>query len=394
LAAWLPVVAATRQGFPHERSEDAQHGGEDRWIELVDGIQYSRAFSKGACRYDVPLDTYIEVCADWYARQAKEHEVAGIHSASFAYNGLASVLAGRQLGLPVVYEVRGLQYITTRSLRQEWGGSEAELLDQRLEWAAALEADLVFTLNTPMREELARLGVPHEKITIVPNGVDTSRFRPRKRDTEVSASLRLDGKFVFGYIGSFLDYEGLGDLVDAVAMVREGGAPREFAVIVVGSGPEEDRLRRKVARLGLEGIITLVGQVSHARIEKYLSVCDVTVYPRRKLEVCELVTPTKPFEAMAMGVCPLMSDVAALAEIAGGGARGRLFRAGDAESLAAALEGLLASPEDVAAKGQAARQWVESERSWEAVGREVVAKYQELGMVGWNEAVSASRLST
>jgi glycosyltransferase involved in cell wall biosynthesis len=106
------------------------------------------------------------------------------------------------------------------------------------------------------------------------------------------------------------------------------------------------------------------------------------------------VTPTKPFEAMAMGVCPLMSDVAALAEIAGGGARGRLFRAGDAESLAAALEGLLASPEDVAVKGQAARQWVESERSWEAVGREVVAKYQELGMVGWNEAVSASRLST
>lgn len=390
LAAWLPVVAATRPGFPYERSEEAQRAGDARWIELVDGIQYSRVFSDGACRYDVPLDAYIDICADWYAQQAAEHEVAGIHSASFAYNGLASVIAGRRLGLPVVYEVRGLQYITTRSMRPEWRGSEAELLDQRLEWAAGLESDHVFTLNGPMRDELMRLGVPHEKITIVPNGVDTSRFYPRRRDARVSGSLGLDGKFVFGYVGSLLDYEGLDDLVDAVAMLRDGGASSEFAVMVVGSGPEEDRLRRKVASLGLEDIMTIVGQVAHTRIEDYLSVCDVTVYPRRRLEVCELVTPTKPFEAMAMGVCPLMSDVAALAEIAGNGARGRLFPAEDSEGLAAAMEGLIASPEDVAAKGHAARQWVESERSWEAVAREVVAKYQELGMVRWNESVSAS----
>ncbi len=51
-------------------------------------------------------------------------------------------------------------------------------------------------------------GIPAEKIAVVPNCVDTSRFRPGERDKELEDRLRFKGKKVIGYVGSVVDYEG------------------------------------------------------------------------------------------------------------------------------------------------------------------------------------------
>ncbi|MGH3386975.1 MAG: glycosyltransferase, partial [Nocardioidaceae bacterium] len=79
-----------------------------------------------------------------------------------------------------------------------------------------------------------------------------------------------------------------------------------------------------------------------------------------------LVTPLKPFEAMAAGLPVVVSDLEALLEIIGGGERGRAFRAGDAESLAETLVELYEDPGLRSELAERGRTWVVAERQWSA----------------------------
>ncbi|MBP6632699.1 MAG: glycosyltransferase, partial [Kofleriaceae bacterium] len=95
--------------------------------------------------------------------------------------------------------------------------------------------------------------------------------------------------------------------------------------------------------------------------------------------VCELVSPLKPFEAMALG-CPVVaSDVAALADLVVDGVTGRLFRKGDIGALTAVLTELIADPAQRTRLGQAAAAWVRRDRSWDALAVDVDAVWRRLG---------------
>ena len=80
------------------------------------------------------------------------------------------------------------------------------------------------------------------------------------------------------------------------------------------------------------------------------------------------VTPLKPFEAMAAKKSVIVSDVPALAEIAGYGERGLVVPSGDVEALAEAISAVIEDPSATLSRVEAAAAWTESERSWSAVG--------------------------
>lgn len=114
----------------------------------------------------------------------------------------------------------------------------------------------------------------------------------------------------------------------------------------------------------------------HAEVLDYYTLCDVFVVPRIDERAARLVTPLKPLEAMALGVPLLVSDLPALREIIGGGARGSTFRAGDVTSLADELEQLHREPERARQLAVEARRWVETERRWEVNGARYQAVYR------------------
>src|SRR5699024_3286173 len=101
-----------------------------------------------------PLDYYVKAYADGIIRTARSVRPSIIHGASNYVNGLASVLAARQLGIPSIYEVRGLWEVTRASRDPEWGASiEYEFMVQ-METEAALAADKVLTITGALRDEL------------------------------------------------------------------------------------------------------------------------------------------------------------------------------------------------------------------------------------------------
>lgn len=194
------------------------------------------------------------------------------------------------------------------------------------------------------------------------------RLRPRRRCFVVTPGVELDagapqppadlrrelgippGRVVVGMVGRLQPWKGQDRLLRALAQLR--GEGRDLHVLLVGGdaydlSPEYAAgLRRLISELGLEGRVTLTGQVEDAR--PYLSAMDVAVN----------ASDPEPFgivliEAMAAAVPVVAVARGGPLEIVEPGVTGALAESGEPAALAAAIEPLLADPERRAAMGAA-----------------------------------------
>jgi glycosyltransferase involved in cell wall biosynthesis len=148
--------------------------------------------------------------------------------------------------------------------------------------------------------------------------------------------------------------------------------------LIVGSGAEHENLLALARDLGLGNIVNFTGRVPHSEVEKYYSLIDIAPFPRLPLPVCEMVSPLKPFEAMAMEKACIVSSCAALIEIVQDGITGRVFEKGSHESLATVLKELLDNPAAAKEFGKSGRDWVLENRTWSKNAKIVQEVYERL----------------
>jgi glycogen synthase len=226
------------------------------------------------------------------------------------------------------------------------------------------KADRVAVICEGLRGDLIARGFDAATIFVSPNGVDMEMFgSPPPRDETLAMQLGLTGKDVIGYIGSFYDYEGLGDLI--AAMGHLNGAARDAHLLLVGGGPMEKALRAQAAASPVAERIHFVGRVPHDQVERYYSLVDVLAYPRKKMRLTDLVTPLKPLEAMAQGRLVAASDVGGHRELIEDGVTGTLFPADDPAGAASAIDALFADKAFWPQRRAQARAFVEAERNWQ-----------------------------
>ncbi len=355
------ISGVTRLGYPQDRKK---HRGVP-WLSSsrVDDIAYFRLRKDGCAYGQIPLYDYLYEYADALFDLCVRERPEVLYAPSNYMNGVAANAVGRALGIKTVYEVRGLWEITRISRQPAWESGEYFEMMRQMEAQAAIEADQVTCITIALKDEMVRRGVPADKITIVPNGVDTDRFLPRARDEALARELGLAGKRVIGYIGSVVDYEGLDDLMRAVALLKQRSTP-DFGVLIVGDGAVLDDVKAVASELGLDDTVVFTGRVPHEEVERYYSVIDIAPFPRKSLPVTEMVSPLKPFEAMAMEKVVVASSVAALEEIVTDGVNGYLFAKGNIDALADVLETVL----DPAAAGELRpREWVVENRDWKKI---------------------------
>lgn len=372
---WQPQ-AVTRLGFPYDRWPAASTTTvADQ--DSVEGITYHRLLEPGERAYPTsPMSSYIERFTHRIMEQARAQRAGLIHASSFQNNGLAGLAAARRLGVPFVYEMRGLEDLMKVSRNPDFAGTGAYEYMTTLENHIVAHADLTFVITEALREEMIRRGGPSDRIEVLPNGVHTSDFEPRDRDEALLDELGLRDTAIIGYAGGLVDYEGLELLVEAAAVLKQ--QRQDFAVVIVGDGHIEARLHRLVERLAVADVVRFTGRVAHSEVARYLSIFDITPFPRLPLPVCELISPIKPFEAMSMGKAVVSSSVAALTEIVEDEVRGLVFDKGDSADLARVLGRYLDSAELRASMGAAARQWVLAHRDWSDVVEVVDAAYHRL----------------
>lgn len=373
------VVGITRPGYPFNVKPELEPDDVPPMQEH-DGIVYRRlpmARRENASLRDSVLDA-AGIIEEFVADLQPEFVMA----ASNYQTGLPALIAARRLGIPFIYEVRGFWEVTRRSREPEFTATAAYALHVLLETAVANGAEHVFTLTKAMGAEMVDRGVT-KPITLLPNSCDPVRFRPRGRDDGLADQLGIGpGVPVIGYVGTFVQYEGLEHLAEACARLVERGT--EFRLLLVGNenasgsgeGPITTEIRRIAAESALGDRLILTGRVPYEDVERYYSLIDIAAFPRKPQPVTEMVSPMKPLEAMAMEKAVVVSNVRALAEMVQDGETGLIFEKGDLDSLAGAL-GRLIDDEGLRRRmGKASRAWIKRERNWAATARRAIAEIE------------------
>jgi glycosyltransferase involved in cell wall biosynthesis/SAM-dependent methyltransferase len=368
----LDVHVVTEAGFPWNTGvEDAE------LCDVLDDVRYHRLPDWDA-RSRPALDERLCRFLHLASELVEELRPAVLHPHSTYVNALVALELGRRFGIPVVYEVRG--FPEERPLTPQHSRSRVDVgaTPRRLEQRCWQRADHVTTLAEVMARHIAASGVAADKVTVVPNAIDPDELQPAAPDRELAAEIGLPQDVpVVGYISTFARYDGIEYLIRAVGRLRDRG--RHVHCLLVGDGSEREALEAEVDALGLRDRVTFTGFVAHDQINRYYSLLDVFVVPRNNERVSNLVTPLKPYEAMATGRALVMSRTEALSEMAVEDETARFFVPEDPDSLADVLEPLFGDPADRAALGARARAWVTEHRTWERNVERYQAIYDRLG---------------
>ena len=371
--AGYEILVLSRPGFPTDTKPELAEANIST-EDVIDGIRYIRTLSPS--RTGTRMVHYVADAADALEVRFRELKPSVVIAASNHVTGLPALIAAKRLGITFIYEIRGLWEITRISRDIEFRDTPAYAVQSLLEATVAQRADHVFTLTNPMKEEMVERDVAADKIELLPNSCDPERFEPRGPDRQIAEKLAIPaGVPVIGYIGTFVGYEGLEDLTAACVLLKQRGVA--FRLLLVGnentSGTERGSITEDIVRIAEAGQITdwliMPGRVPHDQVESYYSLIDIAPFPRKPLPVCEMVSPMKPLEALAMEKAVLVSSVRALTEMIADRQTGRVFEKGSIESLADTLQEMIADPAERAALGKRGRAWVIAERTWKQMGQ-------------------------
>lgn len=327
--------------------------------EIVDGFTFLRAGHGG----QPGLLKQMMLTAKRLEEAIERFSPDIIHAHSPLLTALPALRVARRHRLPVVYEMRASWEDASVDHGTTAEGSFRYRLSKAAETVVLRKAHHVTTICEGLRKEILSRAVLDEKVTVIPNAVDIDRFsfHAGPRD-DAKQKLGLASKPTLGFIGSFYSYEGLDDLLLAVAELSHRKV--DVQVVLVGGGPSDELLRGMATKLGLEDRVQFVGRVGHDEVHLFYKATDLLVYARKQTRLTEMVTPLKPLEAMAQGNLVLASDVGGHRELIRDGETGFLFRAGDVQDLASAVENVLAADAQWERIRNNGLEFVKTERNW------------------------------
>lgn len=229
----------------------------------------------------------------------------------------------------------------------------------------AKNSDRVIAPTNYIRKYASDLAIADEKIIVIPNGVDTKCFDPRKYAVEHSKSrLNLSNKKICLYCGRLDSWAGtniVSQLCDAFNTRKS-----DVSFVIVGSGSKE-------RDLFVENAVVL-GEVPFEKVPEILVIADVVLIPFPDNEVSRAASPLKLFEGMAMGKAIVASEVDGIKEVIYNQENGVLVNANDITEWIKAVTNLLSDSSMAKRIGENARQTVKEKYDWELLAK----KYEKI----------------
>jgi D-inositol-3-phosphate glycosyltransferase len=291
--------------------------------------------------------------------------------AHFWMSAWAAARAVRRFNLPLVVTFHVLGSVK----RRYQGPADTSPLNRiRVEVAVAGAADRIVATATEEVRELALLGVPSSKVSVVPCGVDLEHFTPSPTRSVSPSVPKRSCRYRLLSVGRLVPRKGYEIIIEALTWL-----PETELLIAGGAGssdatpePEHDRLAAVAEHLGVADRVRLVGQIARADMPALLRSADLVVCSPW-YEPFGIV----PLEAMACGVPVVASAVGGMLDTVVDGVTGTLVMPRDPVALAEVVGPLLEAPSRRAEFAQAGLDRVRSCYSWDRVAADTAAVYQQ-----------------
>jgi glycosyltransferase involved in cell wall biosynthesis len=318
---------------------------------------------------DIPKDSllpWMDEFGDYLARRWSVDPPDIVH-AHFWMSGLAALAGARGIGVPVFQTFHALGVVKRR-----YQGANDTSPVERIHHEIRIGREATGVIATCSDEvfELIRLGVPRQRIGVVPCGVDVERFTPKGPRAPRGPRPRLL------WLGRLVERKGVDTIIKALPRIPEaelviaGGPPRSDLPL----DPEASRLMELARTLRAAGRVTWLGRVAHDRVPALIRSADVVVCTPW-YEPFGIV----PLEAMACGVPVVVSAVGGMTDTVVHGATGIHVPPRRPDVLALAVRSLLADPLRREAYGIAGVDRARSRYSWDRVAEETLALYEPAG---------------
>jgi glycosyltransferase involved in cell wall biosynthesis len=316
------VVVAPGQGDPASGHAGSM-GGEVSWVQRL--------------RAALPKAVYelMELAYSWVAyrrllKAAREFRPDVIYE---RYNLflLAGLMLKRRLGLPLLLEVNA----PLAQERQQHGGGLG--LPRLARWAEAKVwrgADRVLPVTDVLAGHVRAVGVPDERLVVIPNGINEAHFAGAPVQQEAKRRLGWDNALILGFTGFVRDWHGM-DLV--IRWLASAQAPQEARLLLVGDGPARADLERLAHELGLQERVRFTGVIDRHAVPEHVAAFDIALQPA----VVAYASPLKLFEYLALGKAVVAPNTPNLAEVLVDGQNALLFDPKAPRALEAALAQLV-----------------------------------------------------
>lgn len=270
----------------------------------------------------------------------------------------------------------------------EWGRNHGNLygkLQQAIhfrEWQLTYEAWRVICCSSYMADEVKQVfATPADKVDVIPNGIDPHKFAAVRLDEEARRCFRArfarpEERLLY-FVGRLVREKGLDVLLDAMPRVLE--RLPEVKLVVAGTGPALEGLRRKAASLPFADKVFFTGFISDLDRDCLYLVADAAIFPSL-YEPFGIVA----LEAMAAGTPVIVSDAGGFSEVVRHNETGIRVHAGDPESLAWGILHTLLHPQWSRARAANALRDVHERFSWGRIADQTMGVYRRV----WNEYVA------
>lgn len=284
--------------------------------------------------------------------------------------GVSGWIAAKWWNVPLIFNVADLWPDSVRDLGVMGDGALVNFA-YRLEKWIYRHSTVVTAVTEGIRNSLLKTkAVPSDKVLFMPNGVDTTLFRPSPPDEDLKQKLGLSGKKIILYAGN----HGYAGAVESVLYAAENLRHETLIhFLLVGEGPEKQKLKELAVRLGLTNI-TFHDQVPLADMPAYVSLADLAVVTLRKSQVMAGARPAKTFVMMAGGKPIVLAAEGEAARLIQSSGAGVVVPPEDHESIANAIRTLIRHPSIAAEMGVAGRNFVLTNFQWSALVRNWIAQ--------------------
>src|SRR5712691_3569712 len=303
--------------------------------EVVDGVRISRVESSSVSKTDFLLWIYsMNSLMIERGKELLRGEMFDLVHAHDWMVGRAALELNKSSGIPLVTTVHATEIGRRAGLYNDYQRTIHEIEQLLIQYSE----QVICCSQYMLRHIKVNFGVPPNRISIVPNAVDISRFSSETNDgRELGQKLGLGARTterVVLYVGRLVEEKGLHTLIGAFEMLNQDNVGA--TLIIAGEGPIKEDLAAEVRKRGLEEVIHIVGFVDEATL--------IALY--RSSNIFVLPSVYEPFgivvlEAMAGRIPVVVSDVGGLSEIVEHGVTGLKAQPRDPASFAFSIRRLL-----------------------------------------------------